>query len=105
MVEMVEILDGRLGKRSVERVRYVINNLLHLVIVKYACISTRLRLVTILSLLVKYLVILHADPCNKSYIYIYVGMYVCRGPKSVGGNTWAKRAHAQSQYWAVKSDQ
>ena len=36
---------------------------------------------------------------------IYVGMYVCRGPKSVGGNTWAKRAHAQSQYWAVKSDQ
>ena len=74
MVEMVEILNGRLGKRSVERVRYVINNLLHLVIVKYGvislvlCISTRLRLVTILSLPVKYLVILHADPCNKSYI-------------------------------------
>ena len=71
---MVEILDGRLGKRSVERVRYVINNLLHLVIVKYGdislvlCISTRFRLVTILSLLVKYLVILHADPCNKSYL-------------------------------------
>ena len=64
MVEMVEILDGRLGKRSVERVRYVINNLLHLVIVKYGdislvlCISTRLRLVTILSLLMKYLVTL-----------------------------------------------
>ena len=77
MVEMVEILDGRLGQRSVERVRYVINNLLHLVIVKYGdislvlCISTRLRLVTILSLLVKYLVIFHADPCNKSYIYIW----------------------------------
>ena len=76
MVEMVEILDGRLGKRSLERVRYVINNLLHLVIVKYGvislvlCISTRLRLMTILSLLVKYLVIFHADPCNKSYIYI-----------------------------------
>ena len=73
MVEMVEILDGRLGKRSVELVRYVINNLLHLVIVKYGdislvfCISTRLRLVTILSLLVKYLVIFHADLCNKSY--------------------------------------
>ena len=73
MVEMVEILDGRLGKSSVERVRYVINNLLHLVIVKYGdislvlCISTRLQLVTILSLLVKYLVIFHADPCNKSY--------------------------------------
>ena len=32
---MVEKLDGRLGKCSVELVRYVINNLLHLVIVKY----------------------------------------------------------------------
>ena len=75
MVEMVEILDGRLGKRSVERVRYIINNLLRLVIVKFGdislvlCISTRLRVVTILSLLVKYLVILQADPCNKSYIF------------------------------------
>ena len=39
MVEMVEILDGRVDKRSVERVRYVINNLLHLVIVKYGVIS------------------------------------------------------------------
>ena len=52
MVEMVEILDGRPG-HSVERVRYVINNLLH---VKYGdislvlCISTRLRLVTIQDL-------------------------------------------------------
>ena len=78
MVEMVEILNGRLGKRSVERVRYVINNLLHLVVVKYGdislllCISTRLRLVTILSLLVKYLVILHADRCNKSYLCVSV---------------------------------
>ena len=76
MVEVVEILDGRLGKGSVERVRYVINNLLHLVIVKYGvislvlCISTRLRLVTILPLLMKYLVIFYADPCNKSYIII-----------------------------------
>ena len=73
VIEMVEILDGRLGKRSVERVRYIINNLLHLVIVKYGvislvlCISTRLRLVTILLLLVQYLIILHADLCNKSY--------------------------------------
>ena len=87
MVEMVEILDGRLGKRSVERVRYVINNLLHLVILKYGdislvlCISTRLRLVTILSLLVKYLVIFHADPCNKSYLYIY--NYVCGRKKNL----------------------
>ena len=69
---MVEIMDERLSKRSVERVRYVI---LHLVIVKYGvislvlCISTRLRLVTILTSLMKYLVIFHADPCHKSYIY------------------------------------
>ena len=39
VIEMIEILDGKLGKRSVERVRYVINNLLHLVIVKYGVIS------------------------------------------------------------------
>ena len=70
IVEMVEILDGRLGKRSVERVRYVINNLLHLVIVKYRDISLILWLVTILSQLVKYLIIFHADRCNKSYIFI-----------------------------------
>ena len=80
MVEIVEIFDGRFGERSVERVRYVKNNLLNLVIVKYGhislvlCISTGLRLVTILSqlvtilsLLVKYLVIFHAYRCNKSY--------------------------------------
>ena len=83
MVEMVEILDGRLGNRSV--VRYVINNLFHLVIVKYGdislvlCISTRIRLVTILSqlvkYLVKYLVILHADTCNKSYIIIIICLW------------------------------
>ena len=107
MVEMVEILYGRFGKCSVECIRYVINNLLHLLIVKYGvislvlCISTCLRLVPILLLLVKYLVKLHADPCNKSYIY----MCVCHGPKSIGGITWAKCAHAQSKYWAVKSDQ
>ena len=76
MVEMVEILDGRLGQHSVERVRYVINNILHLVIVKYGdislvlCIATRLRLMSILSLLVKYLVIFHTDPCNKSYVSV-----------------------------------
>ena len=46
MVEMVEKLDGRLGKRSVERVRYVINNLLHLVIVKYGVILLVLCTVT-----------------------------------------------------------
>ena len=49
MVEMVEILDGRLGKCLVERVWYVINNLLHLVILKYGvislvlCISTHIQ--------------------------------------------------------------
>ena len=36
---------------------------------------------------------------------IYICACVCCGPKSIGGTTWAKRAHAQSQYWAVKSDQ
>ena len=36
---MVEMMNERFGKRSVERVRYVINNLLHLVIVKYGVIS------------------------------------------------------------------
>ena len=82
MVEMVEILDGRHGKRSVERLRYVINNLLHLVIVKYGvislvlCISTRLRLVTIPTLFVKYLVILHTDPCNRSYILTVINSVV-----------------------------
>ena len=61
----------RLGKRSVERVRYEINNLLHLVIVKYGvislvlCISTHLRLVTILSQLVKYLVLSHICRSNS----------------------------------------
>ena len=90
MVEMVEILDGRFGKRSVERVRYVIINLLHLVIVKYGvtslvlCISTRLRLVTILSLLMKYLVIFHADLCNKSYIFLY---FIQKHPSCQRGGT------------------
>ena len=99
-IEMVEILDGRLGKLSIERVRYVINNLLHLVIVKYGVISlvlgisTRLRLVTILSLLVKYLVIFHADPCNKSYIYVgmyvYVYLWETHTKKIVCQNAWAE---------------
>ena len=68
-------------KRSVERVRYVINNLLHLVIMKYGdislvlCISTRLRLVTILLLLMKYLAIFHADPCNKSYLFYTISLF------------------------------
>ena len=47
MVEMVEILDGRLGRRSVERVQYVINN--------YCRYSGNISS-------------LHADPCNKSYL-------------------------------------
>ena len=105
MVEFVEILDGRLGKRSVERVRYVINNLLHLVIVKYGdislvlCISTRLRLVTILSLLVKYLVIFHADPCNKSYIYVCMSVCLVCQINCIGRITWTKHAHAQSLFF------
>ena len=76
---MVEIMDKRFGKRSVERVRYVINNLLHLVIVKYGdislvlCISTRLQLMTILMLLVNYLVIFHTD---ISHIHDWEGVSV-----------------------------
>ena len=79
---MVEMVDGRLGKRSVELVRYVIKNLLHSVIVKYGvislvlCISTRLRLVTILSLLMKYLVIFHADQCNFLLFIIYYLLFI-----------------------------
>ena len=42
MGEMVDNLDGRLGKCSVEQVRYVINNLLHLVIVKYGVFTRTL---------------------------------------------------------------
>ena len=39
VIEMAEILDGRVGKRSFEQVRYVINNLLHIVVLKYGVIS------------------------------------------------------------------
>ena len=46
-----------------------------------------------------------ARPIMGTIFLVYVYMCVCRGPKSVGGITWAKRAHAQSQYWAVKSNQ
>ena len=51
---------------------------IHLVIVKYGvislvlCICTRLRLIKILTLLIKYLIIFHADPCNKSYTIYYL---------------------------------
>ena len=38
-------------------------------------------------------------------IYRYIIMCVCCGPKRVGGITWSKCAHAQSQYWVVRSDQ
>ena len=63
---MVEIMDGRVGKHSAEHVKYVINILLHLVIVKYGVIS----FILCMTLLVKYLVIFHADPCNMFYIYV-----------------------------------
>ena len=44
-----------------------------------------------------------ARPVRGTIFLVYVSV-VC-GPKSVGGITRAKCAHAQSQYWAVKSDQ
>ena len=37
-------------------------------------------------------------------IYMSVGRYVCRVQICVGGITWSKRAHAQSQIWTVKTD-
>ena len=118
-------MDERFGKRSAEHVRYVINNLLHLVNVKYGvvslvlCISTHLRLVTILMSLVKYLVIFHVDPCNKSYIYhaksrlnTPVWGWLCSPNKGmsvicqincVGGNTWPTRM-LKVNFWVVKTD-
>ena len=105
MVEMVEILDGRLGKHSVERVRYVINNLLHLVIVKYGdislalCISTRLRLVTILSLLVKYLVIL----LHGSYTLTRVISLIYHAKSRLNSPVWGllHSPNNVGQLWAV----
>ena len=39
----------------------------------------------------------HTGVFNRDFaLYIYICACVCRGPKSVGGITWAKRAHAQS---------
>ena len=103
MVEMIEILDGRLGKRSVEQVRYAINNLLHLVIMKYGVIplafsswqycryswniSSYFTLTRVISL-----------------IYVCVGLYVHRMPKYIGGIAWPKQAHGQSHFWSVKID-
>ena len=126
MVELVEILDRRLGKRSVERVRYVINNLLHLVIVKYGdislvlCISTRLRLVTILSLLVKYLTLTRVISLigrakraphwgvqsRFRVIYICCRYVVCRMSvicqiNCVGGITYGPRACSNYYFLAV----
>ena len=58
MFEMVHIIDGRVGKHSAERVRYVLVN----------CEIWSHFTYTLFCVLVKYLVIFHADPCNKSYI-------------------------------------
>ena len=41
------MLDERVGKHSVERVRYVINNLLHLVIVKYGVLPSLMKIQTL----------------------------------------------------------
>ena len=38
------------------------------------------------------------------YIYVCVGLYVHHMPKCVGGITWPKHVHAQSKFWAVKTD-
>ena len=91
MVEMVEILDGRLGKHLVELVRYVINNLLHLVNVKYGvislvlCISSRFRLVqycrysgniSLYYTLTRVIItIVYPDTHNMEYLPIFHGSY------------------------------
>ena len=38
-------------------------------------------------------------------IYMYIYIYVCLSYVKSRGITWIKYAHAQSQYWVVKSDQ
>ena len=49
-----------------------------------------------------------ANPTLGCSIEISRDIYICvclLWAKKRRRNTWAKRAHAQSQYWAVKSDQ
>ena len=87
MVEMVEILNGRVCNLSVERVRYVIHQSLHLVIVKYGvislviCISTRLQLVTILTVLLKYIRLITQVSVKYNEIFHEWRQY-CHEPKS-----------------------
>ena len=70
-------------------------------------ISTRLRLVTILSLLVKYLVILHADLYNKSYIYMdtktnYITLLTCAGwVKKLACSCYTKQVYPSN--WASEA--
>ena len=66
MIEMVEILDVRVGKRLIERVWFVY--LLHLVIMKYGVISLYFHLPSArdnTDATREISVIFHADPCNK----------------------------------------
>ena len=42
---------------------------------------------------------------SRDILYIYIYIYVCLSYVKSRGITWIKHAHAQSQYWAVKSDQ
>ena len=50
-----------------------------------------------------------ASPTLGCSIEISRDIYICVSVvcqiNCVGGITWIKHAHAQSQYWAVKSDQ
>ena len=56
----------------------------------------------LLDILVFLMFLFHSYSCNK--LYIYVGLHVHRMSKCLGGITWLKHAHAQSQFWAVKTD-
>ena len=78
MVEMVEILGGRLGKCSVERIRYVINNTPgHCEIWRHFTRTLYFHSPAARDNTVTTCEISHADPCNKSYIYS------CRQTKNV----------------------
>ena len=78
VIEMDEILDGRVGKNSVEQesCNKQLITLSHCEIWSHFTGSLFLHSPLarkILRLLMKLLVILHADPCNKSYLYVDAG--------------------------------
>ena len=76
MVEMGEILNGRVGKRSVERVGYVIFThfitLGHSEILSHFTRTLYFHSPSASDALLKYLVIFHADPCYAPITHEWV---------------------------------